>query len=100
METEPHEAGGRARGIVSVRRSGGFAGLVTENAIDLATDPAGAEVAALVRRIDLGRVPKSAPQPDRFIYTVRIGDRERQIHEQDLTPELRRLVDLVLTDDR
>jgi hypothetical protein len=99
MGTEPDEAG-RAHGVVSVRRSGGFAGLVTESAMDLATDPAGAEVAALLRRIDLGRIPKSAPQPDRFVYTVRIGDRERQIHEQDLTPDLRRLVDLVLTDDR
>jgi hypothetical protein len=99
MGTEPDEAGW-AHGVVSVRRSGGFAGLVTESAMDLATDPAGAEVAALLRRIDLGRIPKSAPQPDRFVYTVRIGDRERQIHEQDLTPDLRRLVDLVLTDDR
>ena len=99
METEPDEAG-RAHGVVSVRRSGGFAGLVTESTIDLASDPAGAEVAALLRRIDFAHVPKSAPQPDRFIYSVRVGDRERQIHEQDLTPELRRLVELVLSTDR
>jgi hypothetical protein len=99
MAHEPDDAA-RAHGVVSVRRSGGFAGLVTESAIDLATDPAGGEAAALLRRIDLDRIPKSAPQPDRFVYTVRIGDRERQIHEQDLTPELRRLVDLVLADDR
>ena len=99
MDTESDDAD-LAHGVVSVRRSGGFAGLVTEGAIDLATDPAGAEAAALLRRIDLDRIPKSAPQPDRFIYTIRIGDRERRIHEQDLTPALRRLVELVLAKDR
>jgi hypothetical protein len=83
-------------GIVSVRRSGGFAGRVTDGQLDLATDPAGAEAAALLRRIDLSRVPKTAPQPDRFVYAIRIGDHELRVHEQDLTPELRRLVELVL----
>jgi len=85
--------------IVSVRRSGGFAGRVTEREIDLATDPAGAEAAALLRRIDLGRIPKTAPQPDRFVYTVRTGDHELRFHEQDLTPELRQLVELILARD-
>jgi hypothetical protein len=81
---------------VSVRRSGGFAGRVIEREIDLATDPAGAEATALLRRIDFDRLPSTPPQPDRFIYTVRIGDREHRLNEQDLTPELFQLVELVL----
>jgi hypothetical protein len=87
-------------GVVSVRRSGGFAGLVTEREIDLATDPNGAEAAELLRRVDFAGLPKTPPQPDRFVYTIRTGDREVRINEQDLVPELARLVDLVLSSDR
>jgi hypothetical protein len=81
---------------VAVRRSGGFAGLTTEREIDLAADPAGAEVAELLGRIDLTRLPKTPPQPDRYVYTIRTGDHEMRVNEQDLTPELARLVDIVL----
>jgi len=98
LVAEPDDTDQATR-VVSVRRSGGFAGRVTEREIDLETDPAGAEAAALLRRIDLGRIAKTAPQPDRFIYTVRTGDRELRFHEQDLTPELRQLVELILAGD-
>jgi hypothetical protein len=90
----------QAARVVSVRRSGGFAGLMTEGEIDLATDPAGAEVVELLRRVDLNRLPKTSPQPDRFVYAIRIGDREVRVNEQDLIPELARVVDLVLSSDR
>lgn len=83
-------------GVISVRRSGGFAGIVTEREIDLASDPAGAEAAALLRRIDFAHLPATPPQPDRFVYTVRTGDRDVRLNEQDLTPELTQLIDLLL----
>jgi Thermolysin metallopeptidase, alpha-helical domain/Thermolysin metallopeptidase, catalytic domain len=85
-----------AAGIVAVRRTGGFAGLVAEREIDLATDPAGAEAAALLRRVDFAQLRATRPQPDRFVYTVRTGTREVRLNEQDLTPELAQLIDLVL----
>lgn len=86
-------------GVIAVRRSGGLAGIVIEREIDLASDPAGAEAAALLRRIDFAHLPATPPQPDRFVYTVRTGDREVRLNEQDLTPELAQLIELILRRD-
>jgi len=95
LEADP-DGPSEAAGVVAVRRSGGFAGLVAEGQIDLATDPAGAEAAALLRRVDFARLRATPPQPDRFVYVVRTGAREVRLNEQDLTPELAQLIDLVL----
>ena len=83
-------------GSVSVRRTGGFAGVVAEGRADLASGPDGAEIAALLERIDLDALPSSPPQPDRFVYHLGIGDRTVSVAEQDLTADLQRVVDLVL----
>jgi Thermolysin metallopeptidase, alpha-helical domain/Thermolysin metallopeptidase, catalytic domain len=88
-----------ASGVVFVQRSGGFAGLVTEREIDLASDPAGAEAAALLRRVDFDRITKTRRQPDRFVYVVRAAGREVQLNEQDVPPELGRLIDFILSRD-
>jgi hypothetical protein len=88
-----------ASGVVYVRRSGGFAGLITEREIDLASDPAGAEAAALLRRVDFGQITKTRRQPDRFVYVVRAAGREVQLNEQDVPPELARLIDFILSRD-
>ena len=39
----------------------------------------------------------SQPAPDRFVYTVRYGAWQRTVGEEDLTPELRQVVQIVLT---
>lgn len=83
-------------GVVRVRRTGGFAGLRVDGEIDLATSPKGSEVARLLARTPLAAVSASSPQPDRFVYHVRVGDDEVSIAEQDLTPDLSRIIDLVL----
>lgn len=85
-----------ATGIVSVRRTGGLAGAVVEGTADLASDPDAREIIALLDDIDLDAVPSSPPQPDRYVYRLGVSGRTVTVAEQNLTPELQRVVDLVL----
>ena len=88
--------GDEPAGRIAVRRTGGFAGVVVEGEKDLASEAHGPEIAALLDEIDFDAVPAPVPLPDRFLYHLRIADRELTVAEQDLTPPLRRVVDLVL----
>jgi hypothetical protein len=82
---------------VAVRRSGGFTGQVRSAEIELEQDDArAAEVRRLLRRVDLQQVSPSEAAPDRFVYTVEVGDRSITLGERDLTPDLQRVVQLVL----
>ena len=86
--------GGR---VVTVRRTGGFAGLGAAGELDLDTDdPRATEVAALVDRVDLTSVAGGSPQPDRYVYAFDLCGSQATIPEQHLTGDLRRLVDLLL----
>jgi len=93
-------AGGAARAgarVVGVRRSGGFAGLRADGEVDLAgDDPRAPELAALVDRVDLAAVPGGEPQPDRYVYDLDLCGARCRVPEQHLTPDLARLVELVL----
>ena len=64
--------------------------------VDPSTHPAAAEIAELAARLDFAELPGTPPQPDRYHYTISIGDHEMTVHEQDLSPDLARLVALVL----
>ena len=87
-------AGGRR---VSVRRTGGFAGLRAGGELDLdGDDPRAPEVAALVDRVDLRAVTSAPPQPDRYVYSFDLCGDCATVAEQHLTPDLRRLAELVL----
>lgn len=81
---------------VAVRRTGGFAGLTRSGELDLDTDPAGAEVRDLLAGVDLDALTASRSGPDRFVYTVDYGASQVTLPEQDLTPELQRVVKIVL----
>jgi hypothetical protein len=81
---------------VAVRRTGGFAGMVRTGELDLLSDPAGEEVRHLLLSVDLHELMVSPPTPDRFVYTVEYGQNRLQVPEQDLTPELHRVVQIVL----
>ena len=81
---------------VAVSRSGGFAGTTKVGQLDLNADPEGPEVRHLLMRVGMQRITSTRPTPDRFIYTVEYGDWRLTVPEQDLTPELRRLVQVVL----
>jgi Thermolysin metallopeptidase, alpha-helical domain/Thermolysin metallopeptidase, catalytic domain len=82
--------------VVAVQRRGGFAGLVREGRLDLQNDPHAEEVRDLLRHVDLHSISPTEPKPDRFIYTVEFGHVRVNVGEQDLTPELNRVVQIVL----
>jgi hypothetical protein len=92
--TPPAAAGARR---VSVRRTGGFAGLRAAGELDLdGDDPRAPEVAALVDRVDLRAIAGGPPQPDRFVYAFDLCGSRATLAEEALTPDLRHLADLVL----
>jgi Thermolysin metallopeptidase, alpha-helical domain/Thermolysin metallopeptidase, catalytic domain len=88
--------GADLRGTVAVRRTGGFAGTTKVGELDINSDPAGPEVRHLLMRVGQQQISAARPAPDRFTYTVVYGDWRFTVPEQDLTPELRRLVQVVL----
>jgi hypothetical protein len=90
-----------AEDAVEVRRTGGFAGRTVTGLVPLTgEDPRAREVLTLLDRIDFAAVSTGGPaQPDRFVYSVIVhGQEQVRVPEQSLTPELERLVHLVLDD--
>ena len=81
---------------VAVCRTGGFAGTTKIGQLDLNSDPEGPEVRHLLMSVGLQPITATRSAPDRFVYTVEYGDWRFTVPEQDLTPELRRLVQVVL----
>jgi Zn-dependent metalloprotease len=92
----PEGGGGRA---VSVRRSGGVAGLSLERHIDTATAAQGRRVEALIEQIPLRSLEEGEPQPDRYVFAIEVDGETTRVQEPDLTPELAELIDLVLHGD-
>lgn len=89
--------------IITVVRSGGFAGLVTERTLDTAAADDREAVEERVRRIDLAGVRTNHPQPDRYVYRIQVSDGdgspgEAKVAEQDLSGDLAWLVDRVLSE--
>lgn len=82
--------------VVAVRRTGGFTGATRSAAVSLVNDPFGGELRRLLDQISVSDLARSDPQPDRFTYTVACRSFELTVPEQDLTPELSRLVQIVL----
>jgi len=81
---------------IAVRRTGGFAGTTKIGQLDLDSDPAGPEVRQLLMHVGRQEISSTRAAPDRFSYTVEYGGWRFTVPEQDLTPELRRLVQVVL----
>jgi hypothetical protein len=83
--------------LVSVRRTGGFAGRVAEGSVDLTSHDARVpEVRSLVERIDLAHVAGGNPHPDMYVYAFDLCGRRAQVPEHHLTPDLSRLALIVL----
>jgi Thermolysin metallopeptidase, alpha-helical domain/Thermolysin metallopeptidase, catalytic domain len=96
---QPSNPGSPAGGLpatVAVRRTGGFAGTTKVGQLDLNSDPEALEVRHLLMSVGRQEIISNRPSPDRFVYTVEYGDWRFTVPEQDLTPELRRLVQVVL----
>ncbi|HEV7950699.1 MAG TPA: protealysin inhibitor emfourin [Glaciihabitans sp.] len=80
---------------VTVTRSGGFAGLTQTWTITVDEQPDSADWAELIDRLPWGRRPRSAPQPDRYVYDIRCARHRVTLPEQQLTGPWRELVDRV-----
>ncbi|WP_307815986.1 protealysin inhibitor emfourin [Myceligenerans indicum] len=95
---------GQPAGVVRVRRSGGLAGMTATSSLDLdRDDPRAREALALVRRVDIALLARQADagtgqpgRPDAFTYQVACGGHEATVPEDRATPDLVRLVELVL----
>ena len=87
-----------AAAALVVRRSGGLLGQTTEGRRDLTgDDPAALEARDLLGRVDLAGTTGHDPLPDMYVYTFEVPGRAPvQVPQHDLTPELRRLVEIVL----
>ena len=83
-------------GVVSVTRSGGIVGRIQQAEVRLGDDPRTGDVQRLLARIDLTSMTASRPQPDRFVYTFTVDGRDLVLGEQDLTPDLAALAELLL----
>ena len=96
----PGSPGGSAEAVpvVTVRRSGGFAGMTRTGEVRLGEDPRSSEVEELLDRIDPDQVRSDQNQPDRYMYSFWLRGREVTVAEQALTPELSRLAHLLLDD--
>ncbi len=91
------EVGVRPGQGVRVRRTGGFIGRPVEAAVDLDSDDTRAgELRDLLGRVGGRSVKGSAPYPDGFTYEFDLEGETRRVFERDLTPELRRIAELVL----
>src|SRR3954447_7472574 len=88
---------GTGTGTVRVTRSGGFAGIRQTGELTLGDDPRTPEVESLLDRIDVAMVAPAMPAPDRFVYTFDLGGQEVIVGEQDLTPDLHQLAQVLLT---
>lgn len=91
--------------LVTVRRTGGFAGIARAGELDLdGTDERAPEVEALLGGLDVQAVPavEGAPtaatpgRPDSFHYVFDLCGERCALAEHQLTPELRRIATLVL----
>jgi Zn-dependent metalloprotease len=89
---------GAAPSSVIVRRTGGFAGITRTGEVDLeGDDPRVARVRRLVQRTDFTALGSQTTTSDAFSYTFSLPDREEvTVAEQELTHDLRRLVELLL----
>jgi hypothetical protein len=85
-----------------VRRTGGFAGRTVEGSLDLTgSDDRVTEASALLDRVDLDSLPAGKPWPDMYVFWFELdGVEARPVSEHLLTPDLRRLADLVLDQTR
>ena len=86
--------------LVTVRRTGGFAGIARAGELDLdSADVRAQEVAGLLDGIDVDAVPAvegAADRPDGFHYVFDLCGERCALAEHQLTPELRRLAALLL----
>jgi len=80
---------------VIVSRSGGIAGIRRTWEVLVDDQPDFSDWLALIETLPWGEVPRTAPQPDRFVYRIRCDARTAELAEPDLTGPWRELVERV-----
>lgn len=95
--TDDGELRSRA-GVITVRRTGGFSGVVVEAEAALASHLGADEIVALLDDDAVTASParSDTPRSDRFVYEIGVRGHTVTLHEDDLTPDQQRLIDLVL----
>ncbi|KRE80017.1 protealysin inhibitor emfourin [Arthrobacter sp. Soil763] len=83
---------------ITVQRSGGIAGMERVWSVQALTDDDRNQWAPLVEACPWDELPGrdatgSAPQPDRFVYRIRAGQRRATLPERELVGPWRTLVD-------
>jgi len=91
-----HPVSPTAGNQVSVRRSGGLGGTVRTGLLHLDSHPDGPQVRRLLAAVSLQSMTSTPGGADRFRYTIEYGVVRLSVGEQDLTPELRDVIRLVL----
>lgn len=78
---------------IAVRRTGGFAGLTTRWAVDVAQPELRDVWMPLIDSCPWDDVPDDANQPDRYVYSISAGERQATLPEHHVTGPWRALVD-------
>ncbi|WP_350275990.1 protealysin inhibitor emfourin [Kribbella sp. HUAS MG21] len=88
--------------IVTVTRSGGFAGLIQQGELDTDGQPDADRLEAAVRALDARNLGTGRPQPDRYVYRLEVRDApdadatQHTVAEQDVDATTAWLLDRVL----
>jgi hypothetical protein len=89
--------------IVSVTRSGGFAGLTRHGELDTAAQPDADRLEAAIRALAAKDLGSGRPQPDRYVYRLEVRDAreadatQHTVAEQDVDETTAWLLDRVLS---
>ncbi|NXY99365.1 hypothetical protein HYE82_34330 [Streptomyces sp. BR123] len=84
--------------LITIRRTGGFAGRERTGALDTSCRCDGAELERLAERLLSDEVPQSGSVPDGFSYVIHVDGKVVELHDPHLTDEQRQLIDAVLTE--
>ncbi len=86
---------------MTVRRSGGFAGLTTSGSVALTgDDPRAPRIRDLVARVELSSATPGRTHPDMYVYSFSLpGSPDVDLPEHELSADLRSLAELVLGDE-
>ncbi|WP_427892998.1 protealysin inhibitor emfourin [Kribbella sp. GL6] len=88
--------------IVTVTRSGGFAGLTKHGELDTEGQPDADRVESAVRALAAKDLGSGRPQPDRYVYRLEVRDgqgaaaTQHTVAEQDVDPTTAWLLGRVL----
>lgn len=85
---------------ISVKRTGGFAGLTRRWAVEVGQPELRDEWLPIIESCPWDDVPQTQNQPDRYMYWISAGEREASLPEQDVTGPWRQLVDRTLESAR